>query len=228
MRPKLKASDGSSVTIRTGTAENFLRAVEDVRGGKMGFCKAGKVYGVNHATLQKFYKAMGYHARNRSNNPNFSRSASASDGDADADSGDGDGDGFPRDPSRFGAYTPPRAFYQHFMSPLTPPAAAAAASSSAWSDPAKAAAAAAAPPPPDSVTSKLEAYTAGRLLNYASLYCEAIGVSDDAEKETAPVQAAAQPHPQPQPPPQPQPQPSEGADHQQNLDMNHPIVLCNL
>lgn len=69
--PKLQAANGSTVTIRHGTPEGFLRAIDEVREGRMGFCKAGRLYGVSHATLQKYYKAMGYTLRNRTNNPNF-------------------------------------------------------------------------------------------------------------------------------------------------------------
>lgn len=69
--PKLQAANGSTITIRNGTPESFLRAIDEVREGRMGFCKAGRLYGVSHATLQKFYKAMGYSLRNQTHNPNF-------------------------------------------------------------------------------------------------------------------------------------------------------------
>lgn len=69
--PKLQAANGSTITIRHGTPESFLRAIDEVREGRMGFCKAGRLYGVSHATLQKYYKAMGYTLRNQTNNPNF-------------------------------------------------------------------------------------------------------------------------------------------------------------
>ncbi|XP_064102822.1 protein tramtrack, alpha isoform-like isoform X4 [Macrobrachium nipponense] len=69
--PKLQAANGSTITIRQGTPDSFLRAIDEVREGRMGFCKAGRLYGVSHATLQKYYKAMGYVLRNQTNNPNF-------------------------------------------------------------------------------------------------------------------------------------------------------------
>lgn len=69
--PKLQAANGSTITIRNGTPESFLRAIDEVREGRMGFCKAGRLYGVSHATLQKYYKAMGYSLRNQTHNPNF-------------------------------------------------------------------------------------------------------------------------------------------------------------
>ena len=58
--PRLQVADGSYVSLRIGTATNFLKAIELVKSGKMGFCKAGKTYGVSHATLQKYYKRMGF------------------------------------------------------------------------------------------------------------------------------------------------------------------------
>ncbi|KAK8722498.1 hypothetical protein OTU49_012244 [Cherax quadricarinatus] len=69
--PKLQAANGSTITIRNGTPQSFLRAIDEVREGRMGFCKAGRLYGVSHASLQKYYKAMGYSLRNQTHNPNF-------------------------------------------------------------------------------------------------------------------------------------------------------------
>lgn len=40
--------------------ENFLRALEAVRSGGIGFCKAARLYGVNNRTLWLEYKKRGY------------------------------------------------------------------------------------------------------------------------------------------------------------------------
>uniref|UniRef100_A0A1A9WLT7 HTH psq-type domain-containing protein n=1 Tax=Glossina brevipalpis TaxID=37001 RepID=A0A1A9WLT7_9MUSC len=40
--------------------ENFIRALEAVRSGGIGFCKAAKLYGVNNRTLWLEYKKRGY------------------------------------------------------------------------------------------------------------------------------------------------------------------------
>ena len=58
--PKLKALDGTVVTIRQGSARNFIQALNALRQGKLGYNKAGSVFEVSHTTLRKFYLAMGY------------------------------------------------------------------------------------------------------------------------------------------------------------------------
>jgi hypothetical protein len=40
--------------------ENFIAALEAVRTGGLGFCKAAKIYGVNNRTLWLEYKKRGY------------------------------------------------------------------------------------------------------------------------------------------------------------------------
>lgn len=54
-------------TLRKGTTQNFLQAVEDVRSGKCSFLAAGKKYGVSHMTLYRYYLSMGYPVSSRSN-----------------------------------------------------------------------------------------------------------------------------------------------------------------
>uniref|UniRef100_A0A1B6IDU7 BTB domain-containing protein n=1 Tax=Homalodisca liturata TaxID=320908 RepID=A0A1B6IDU7_9HEMI len=41
-------------------SENFLQALEAVRSGSLGFCKAAKLYGLNNRTLWLEYKKRGY------------------------------------------------------------------------------------------------------------------------------------------------------------------------
>lgn len=43
--------------------ENFIAALEAVRSGGLGFCKAAKIYGVNNRTLWLEYKKRGYPLR---------------------------------------------------------------------------------------------------------------------------------------------------------------------
>lgn len=43
--------------------ENFIAALEAVRSGSLGFCKAAKIYGVNNRTLWLEYKKRGYPLR---------------------------------------------------------------------------------------------------------------------------------------------------------------------
>lgn len=54
-------------TLRKGTTQNFLQAIEDVRSGKCSFLAAGKKYGVSHMTLYRYYLSMGYPVSSRSN-----------------------------------------------------------------------------------------------------------------------------------------------------------------
>jgi hypothetical protein len=52
-------------TLRKGTTQNFLQAIEDVRSGKCSFLAAGKKYGVSHMTLYRYYLSMGYPVSSR-------------------------------------------------------------------------------------------------------------------------------------------------------------------
>jgi len=47
-------------SINPQSEENFLRALEAVRFGGIGFCKAARMYGVNNRTLWLEYKKRGY------------------------------------------------------------------------------------------------------------------------------------------------------------------------
>lgn len=47
-------------SVNPQAEENFIAALEAVRSGKLGFCKAAKVYGVNNRTLWLEYKRRGY------------------------------------------------------------------------------------------------------------------------------------------------------------------------
>ncbi|KAF2897043.1 hypothetical protein ILUMI_09137, partial [Ignelater luminosus] len=47
-------------SINPQADENFVRALEAVRFGGIGFCKAAKMYGVNNRTLWLEYKKRGY------------------------------------------------------------------------------------------------------------------------------------------------------------------------
>lgn len=47
-------------SINPQAEENFMRALEAVRYGGIGFCKAAKMYGVNNRTLWLEYKKRGY------------------------------------------------------------------------------------------------------------------------------------------------------------------------
>ncbi|XP_034255946.1 protein tramtrack, beta isoform-like isoform X3 [Thrips palmi] len=57
----------SVFTLRKGTTENFMQAIEEVRGGRISFLAAGKKYGVSHMTLYRYYLSMGYPLVRRSN-----------------------------------------------------------------------------------------------------------------------------------------------------------------
>lgn len=50
----------SVFTLRKGTTENFMQAIEEVREGRMSFLAAGKQFGVSHMTLYRYYLSMGY------------------------------------------------------------------------------------------------------------------------------------------------------------------------
>lgn len=43
--------------------ENFERALEDVREGRVGFCKAARTYGINNRTLWLEFKKRGYQSK---------------------------------------------------------------------------------------------------------------------------------------------------------------------
>lgn len=47
-------------SINPQADENFVRALEAVRFGGIGFCKAARMYGVNNRTLWLEYKKRGY------------------------------------------------------------------------------------------------------------------------------------------------------------------------
>lgn len=60
--------------------DNFIQALEAVRYGGLGFCKAAKLYGVNNRTLWLEYKKRGYpilrpSTKNRNNTSPFSFSS---------------------------------------------------------------------------------------------------------------------------------------------------------
>lgn len=57
----------SVFTLRKGTTENFMQAIEEVREGRISFLAAGKKYGVSHMTLYRYYLSMGYPLVRRSN-----------------------------------------------------------------------------------------------------------------------------------------------------------------
>lgn len=57
----------SVFTLRKGTTENFMQAIEEVREGRISFLAAGKKYGVSHMTLYRYYLSMGYPLLRRSN-----------------------------------------------------------------------------------------------------------------------------------------------------------------
>ena len=57
----------SVFTLRKGTTENFLQAIEEVREGRISFLAAGKKYGVSHMTLYRYYLSMGYPLCRKSN-----------------------------------------------------------------------------------------------------------------------------------------------------------------
>lgn len=62
----------SVFTLRKGTAENFMQAIEEVRDGRISFLAAGKKYGVSHMTLYRYYLSMGYPLVRRSNRSHHS------------------------------------------------------------------------------------------------------------------------------------------------------------
>lgn len=257
IHPKLKASDGSHVTIRTGTAENFLQAVEDIREGKMGFCKAGKIYGVNHATLQKFYKAMGYSVRNRSNNPNFVKSDTPSErGDDGHDLSTHSSLNQEVDSLSYGGpYSSPKAFYQHFLTPHsdiesicgngrfssvsegqrngTSRVTLTTVPSSSTSSSNHRGLRAGSPCSVDILTNRFDAYSSSRLLNYSSLYCEAIDLAEDSDKPQPHQLMQQQLHEHLQEATVESSNTNNNNDNirpseNDTVDINHPIVLCNL
>lgn len=57
----------SVFTLRKGTTENFMQAIEEVREGRISFLAAGKKYGVSHMTLYRYYLSMGYPLVRKSN-----------------------------------------------------------------------------------------------------------------------------------------------------------------
>lgn len=200
LRPKLKATNGSYVTIRTGTVENFMKAIQDVREGKMGFCKAGKLYGVNPVTLQKFYKAMGYSIKNKSNNPNFVKASSTSPRVAYSNSSP---QGTSFSSSSFGSPSysedySDRPLYTHFMTPSSldffPRTDSNKASSSGSGSGSS------------NILSRncpsnmlLDSFNVGRLLNYSSL--PPYDLTEDASKQSIDPTTFQGHHPQAHPHP---------------------------
>ncbi|XP_026293926.1 protein tramtrack, beta isoform isoform X3 [Frankliniella occidentalis] len=67
VREALNKRKKSVFTLRKGTTENFMQAIEEVREGRISFLAAGKKYGVSHMTLYRYYLSMGYPLVRKSN-----------------------------------------------------------------------------------------------------------------------------------------------------------------